>query len=101
MSDSLQIRSFLRVSRLFGSSCWRDLEYGCRIQSMRSILFGLFASLACLAETQHVTYSYDDAGHLTQVDYGNGQTITYSYDKAGNLLSNTVTSAAASQNRKA
>ena len=68
---------------------------------MRSILFGLFASLACLAETQHVTYSYDDAGHLTQVDYGNGQTITYSYDKAGNLLSNTVTSAAASQNRKA
>ena len=42
---------------------------------------------------QHVAYTYDDAGRLTQVDYGNGQTIAYAYDNAGNLLSRTVTSA--------
>jgi YD repeat-containing protein len=37
-----------------------------------------------------VTYSYDAAGRLSKVDYGNGTVITYSYDKAGNLLSRTV-----------
>src|SRR2546423_110573 len=34
-----------------------------------------------------IKYSYDDAGRLTSVDYGNGKTIAYTYDNAGNLLS--------------
>jgi uncharacterized protein (TIGR03437 family) len=41
-----------------------------------------------------VNYSYDPAGRLTKVDYGNGTVITYTYDKAGNLLSRTVGSGA-------
>ena len=32
------------------------------------------------------TYSYDAAGRLTAVDYGNGASINYSYDNNGNLL---------------
>jgi uncharacterized protein (TIGR03437 family) len=37
-----------------------------------------------------VSYTYDAAGRLSKVDYGNGTVITYSYDKAGNLLSRQV-----------
>jgi YD repeat-containing protein len=44
---------------------------------------------ALLADT--VKYSYDDAGRLTIVDYGNGKSIAYTYDSAGNLLSRVVT----------
>lgn len=33
------------------------------------------------------SYSYDAAGRLTQVNYGNGDTLTYSYDANGNILS--------------
>ncbi len=46
-----------------------------------------------------VNYTYDAAGRLTGVDYGNGTTIAYTYDNNGNLLSRTVT-ATASQPRK-
>jgi YD repeat-containing protein len=56
------------------------------------ILFCLCAPvLACtalLADT--TTYTYDDAGRLTQVVYPNGKTISYTYDKAGNLLTRQV-----------
>jgi YD repeat-containing protein len=56
------------------------------------ILFWLCAPvLACtalLADT--TTYTYDDAGRLTQVVYPNGKTISYTYDKAGNLLTRQV-----------
>jgi YD repeat-containing protein len=52
------------------------------------ILAGLASSFADI-----VNYSYDDAGRLTKVDYGNGQSISYTYDKAGNLLSRQVSSA--------
>jgi len=38
-----------------------------------------------------VTYIYDDAGRLVEVDYGEGYSIGYTYDNAGNLLSRTVT----------
>jgi len=34
-----------------------------------------------------VIYTYDDAGRLVSVDYGEGYGITYTYDAAGNLLS--------------
>src|SRR5438132_6595216 len=48
--------------------------------------------LACVlpvaADTVH--YTYDDAGRLTMVDYGNGKTIAYTFDQAGNLLSRVV-----------
>lgn len=50
------------------------------------ILLG--AGLVCAAP---VNYSYDAAGRLTKVDYGNGSAIAYSYDAAGNLLSRQVT----------
>lgn len=43
-----------------------------------------------------ITYSYDAAGRLIKVDYGNGTTITYTYDPAGNLLSRVVTGTAPS-----
>jgi YD repeat-containing protein len=38
-----------------------------------------------------ITYTYDDAGRLTKVDYGDGKTIEYTYDNAGNLLQRVVT----------
>jgi len=50
---------------------------------------------AALVSAATLKYTYDDAGRLTQVDYGNGQAITYTYDAAGNLLSRVVSSAAA------
>jgi YD repeat-containing protein len=50
----------------------------------------VLAATALLADT--TTYTYDDAGRLTQVVYPNGKTITYVYDKAGNLLSRQVAS---------
>ena len=50
--------------------------------------------LAGLASADTVNYSYDDAGRLIRVDYGNGQSVSYTYGKAGNLLSRQVTSAA-------
>lgn len=37
-----------------------------------------------------VKYTYDAAGRLTHVDYGNGHSITYTYDAAGNLLRRVV-----------
>lgn len=37
-------------------------------------------------ESRTVAYTYDDAGRLTRVDYGNGTAIAYTYDAAGNLL---------------
>ncbi len=39
-----------------------------------------------------VTYTYDAAGRLIAVTYGNGSTISYTYDKAGNILSKTIQS---------
>lgn len=46
---------------------------------------------ASAAET--VTYSYDDAGRLTNAAYGGGASIAYAYDANGNLLLRTVTAA--------
>ena len=48
----------------------------------------VLACTALLADT--TTYTYDDAGRLTQVVYPNGKTISYTYDKAGNLLTRQV-----------
>lgn len=49
------------------------------------------ASVADAATAQSqprtITYSYDQAGRLTGVSYGDGKSITYGYDEGGNLLS--------------
>ena len=36
------------------------------------------------------TYTYDNAGRLVGVDYGDGASISYTYDDAGNMLSRKV-----------
>jgi YD repeat-containing protein len=41
-------------------------------------------------QSRTVTFSYDDAGRLVGVDYGEGKGITYTYDAAGNLLQREV-----------
>jgi len=40
-----------------------------------------------------IGYTYDSAGRLTKVDYGNGASITYTYDKAGNLTARSAQTA--------
>ena len=37
-----------------------------------------------------ISYTYDDAGRLTGVEYPNGSAIDYTYDATGNLLSKDV-----------
>jgi YD repeat-containing protein len=44
------------------------------------------------ADAVVVTYIYDDAGRLTQADFGNDRTLRYVYDNNGNLTGRTVTS---------
>jgi uncharacterized protein (TIGR03437 family) len=56
-----------------------------------------FASLLLaltLPASAAVTYTYDSAGRLIKVDYGNGSVLTYAYDNAGNLTSRTAQSPA-------
>jgi len=48
------------------------------------ILVCLVAAVS--APAQNVRYTYDAAGRLTRVDYGEGRSIGYAYDAAGNLL---------------
>jgi uncharacterized protein (TIGR03437 family) len=50
---------------------------------VKALAFLLTAAISAAA----ITYSYDSAGRLTKVDYGNGSVTTYTYDKNGNLLS--------------
>jgi uncharacterized protein (TIGR03437 family) len=57
---------------------------------MRILLFAL-ASLLPLSAT--VRYTYDEAGRLIAVTYGNGSTLAYTYDNAGNVLSRSARSA--------
>ncbi|MDY6971785.1 MAG: hypothetical protein SV775_05595 [Thermodesulfobacteriota bacterium] len=52
-------------------------------------------ALLVLCNTQHasagtVNYTYDNAGRLTQADYGD-KVINYTYDNAGNLTKREVT----------
>jgi len=60
---------------------------------MKSTLLLTMAVVLASSFADTVNYSYDDAGRLIKVDYGNGQSISYTYDKAGNLLSRQVASA--------
>jgi YD repeat-containing protein len=48
------------------------------------ILSLVICVLGCVAAFGQ-TYSYDNVGRITMVDYGNGQQIYYSYDLNGNV----------------
>jgi YD repeat-containing protein len=50
--------------------------------------------LAAAAVAGTVSYTYDDAGRLVKVDYGDGRSISYTYDNGGNLLRREVTAPA-------
>src|SRR5262245_696649 len=49
-----------------------------------------FTALIGLAAADTINYTYDAAGRLTTVAYGDGTTMTYTYDQNGNLLSRSV-----------
>ncbi len=53
-------------------------------------LFGALLFIAAAGVAGNVNYTYDAAGHLVQVDFGNGKAVMYSYDPAGNILNRTV-----------
>ncbi len=54
-------------------------------------LFILFnGALSSSADT--VNYTYDNAGRLAGVDYGDGKRITYTYDSRGNMVQKVVAS---------
>jgi uncharacterized protein (TIGR03437 family) len=50
----------------------------------------LLCVLIALPLAAAVNYTYDAAGRLIKVDYGNGSAISYTYDNAGNVLSRSV-----------
>ncbi len=57
------------------------------------LIFSVFLALCVVSFTTAatVTYTYDDAGRLIKVVYGEGDSIEYTYDNAGNLLQRQVT----------
>lgn len=46
------------------------------------------------AASLSIGYTYDEAGRVTSVDYGNGTVVTYTYDAGGNLLAREISGAA-------
>ncbi len=50
------------------------------------LLAGAVMLSAPFAPAQSVTYSYDENGRLTMVDYGGGRTVSYVYDPANNTV---------------
>src|SRR5579871_2252842 len=58
---------------------------------MKQFLYAVPSTLwLCLTAAANITHTYDAAGHLTKIDYGNGSVITYTYDNAGNLITRSV-----------
>lgn len=51
---------------------------------------GITVLVLALRVSAAVNYSYDSAGRLAAIDYGNGTVLSYTYDKAGNLLSRSI-----------
>ncbi len=70
-----------------------DMRQPTRFLICLLVLLMFLCSQTALANSNSVTYSYDDAGRLTGVEYPNGSTITYEYDNAGNLLERSVAAA--------
>ncbi|MCK5360937.1 MAG: hypothetical protein KAJ95_09950, partial [Gammaproteobacteria bacterium] len=58
--------------------------------NMKTIILIVACLLPALAFPETTTYSYDEAGRLTGVDYGVNGSITYVYDNNGNLLKRLV-----------
>ena len=56
---------------------------------MKAVIAVLAIGCLC-ASAAVVNYTYDAAGRLVKVDYGNGSVIAYAYDNAGNLTARTV-----------
>ena len=54
------------------------------MNKMKLLLTLLFLSATLLATS--IRYSYDAAGRLTKVDYGDGRSISYTYDAVSNIL---------------
>jgi YD repeat-containing protein len=70
--------------------------------SMIRLLLYLTLAAGCLVADQLKTmYSYDDAGRLVRVDYGNGMSIQYAYDSAGNMVNQSVQSSPTNTRAKA
>ncbi len=53
--------------------------------------FLIWMSGTLCASAAVIRYAYDEAGRLTQADYGSGAKIDYVYDASGNLLQRAVT----------
>lgn len=52
-----------------------------------------FIAVAIMCTSAHagsIAYTYDNAGRLTEADYGENRSISYTYDNNGNLLQRTV-----------
>jgi YD repeat-containing protein len=67
-------------------------------------IFTLIATLLLTtvpAFTATTTYTYDGAGRLIRVEYGNGRGFTYQYDNAGNLIARTALTPSAPTRRRA
>lgn len=65
---------------------------------MVALFLVVFASSAIAA---NITYTYDTAGRVARVDYGNGKGFVYTYDANGNLLRRTSLSAISSVRHRA
>ena len=66
---------------------------------MTAIAIVLFFCAAAV-EAGTKKYTYDAAGRLVRVDYGNGKGFNYRYDANGNLLSRTPLSAGEPERRR-
>lgn len=55
-----------------------------------SLIMGCIILLCAALNVYAVTYTYDNAGRLTQADYGSGQILTYAYDPGGNVIETVI-----------
>ncbi|MGE3801094.1 MAG: FlgD immunoglobulin-like domain containing protein [Candidatus Kapaibacterium sp.] len=53
---------------------------------IKQFTFAIVLAALAVAAAEAQTYTYDDAGRLTEARYSDGSTIRYAYDKNGNLL---------------
>ena len=67
----------------------KNAYYNCL--KLTSALLVTICLVFCLsAAAYEMTYTYDDAGRLTEVSYTGANTITYTYDNAGNMLNRRI-----------